>query len=46
VVFSQGTVEHFILGMGQDSEGELYIATSDERAPVGQTGRVYKLIPR
>jgi glucose/arabinose dehydrogenase len=42
----QGTVGHFILGMGQDSEGELYIATSNERAPIGQTGRVYKLIPR
>ena len=41
-----GTVGHFILGMGQDSAGELYIATSDERTPVGQTGRVYKLIPR
>jgi hypothetical protein len=32
--------------MGQDAAGELYIATSDERKPVGQTGRVYKLIPR
>jgi glucose/arabinose dehydrogenase len=41
-----GSVGHFILGMGQDTAGELYIATSDERAPVGQTGRVYKLIPR
>jgi hypothetical protein len=41
-----GTVGHFILGMGQDAAGELYITTSDERAPVDQTGRVYKLIPR
>jgi glucose/arabinose dehydrogenase len=41
-----GTVGHFILGMGQDAAGELYIATSDERTPSGQTGRVYKLIPR
>jgi hypothetical protein len=41
-----GSVGHFILGMGQDAAGELYIATSDERTPVGQTGRVYKLIPR
>src|ERR671914_1063361 len=40
-----GTVGHFILGMGQDVAGELYIATSDERTPIGQTGRVYKLIP-
>jgi Glucose / Sorbosone dehydrogenase len=40
------TVGHFILGMGHDSAGELYIATSDERTPIGQTGRVYKLIPR
>jgi glucose/arabinose dehydrogenase len=41
-----GTMGHFILGMGQDAAGELYIATSDERVPLGQTGRVYKLIPR
>jgi hypothetical protein len=40
----EGTVGHFILGMGQDSQGELYIATSDERSPIGQTGRVYKLV--
>ena len=43
---AEGTVGHFILGMGQDASGELYIATSDERKLVGQTGRVYKLIPR
>jgi hypothetical protein len=42
----EGTVGHFILGMGQNDEGELYIATSDKSGPVGQTGRVYKLIPR
>jgi hypothetical protein len=42
----EGTVGHFILGMGQNDEGELYIATSDESGPVGQTGRVYKLIPQ
>ena len=41
-----GTMGHFILGMGQDAAGELYIATSDERTPVGQTGLVYKLIPQ
>jgi glucose/arabinose dehydrogenase len=42
----EGAVGHFILGMGQNNEGELYIGTSDEIGPVGQTGRVHKLIPR
>jgi hypothetical protein len=42
----EGTVGHFILGMGQDAAGELYIATSDESEPAGETGRVYKLIPQ
>jgi hypothetical protein len=42
----EDNVGHYILGMGQDATGELYIATSDERTPVGQTGRVYKLVPR
>ena len=42
----ESTVGHFILGMGQDAAGELYIATSGERTPISQTSRVYKLIPR
>jgi hypothetical protein len=42
----ESSVGHYILGMGQDAAGELYIATSGERAPTGQTGQVYKLIPR
>jgi hypothetical protein len=42
----ESSVGHYILGMGQASAGELYIATSGERAPTGQTGQVYKLIPR
>ena len=32
----EDNVGHYILGMGQDATGELYIATSDERTPVGQ----------
>ena len=35
---------HFLLGFGQDLDGEIYVLTSDTGAPTGRTGRVYKLV--
>ena len=35
---------HFLLGFGQDREGEIYLLTTDRPGPTGDTGRVYKLI--
>ena len=32
--------------MGQDAEGELYILTNNTFGPYGDTGKVYKLVPR
>jgi glucose/arabinose dehydrogenase len=37
-------LQHYVLGFGQDSEGEVYILTTDNTGPSGNTGRVYKLI--
>jgi hypothetical protein len=31
--------------MGEDAEGELYVLTSQEVGPFGETGAVYKLVP-
>ncbi len=34
----------FLLGFGEDSEGELYILTTENAGPSGQTGKVHKLV--
>lgn len=34
---------HFILGFGQDLDGEVYVLTTDEVGPQGNTGRVYRI---
>lgn len=38
------TIEHFVLGFGEDSAGELYVLTTDNAGPNGETGRVYRLV--
>ncbi len=34
---------HYLLGFGQDREGEVYVLTSDTQGPTGHTGKVYQL---
>lgn len=36
---------HYLLGFGQNSTGEIFVLTTDEEGPVGNTGKVYQLIP-
>ncbi|MFD3003451.1 PQQ-dependent sugar dehydrogenase [Pontibacter toksunensis] len=38
-----GDLNSFLLGFGQDSEGEVYIMTSDTPGPHGHTGKVYRM---
>jgi len=38
-----GRLGHFVLGFGQDADGELYVLTSDSSGPSGTSGRVYRL---
>lgn len=38
-------IGEFIKGFGQDLAGEVYITTSIELGPTGNTGKVYKLVP-
>jgi glucose/arabinose dehydrogenase len=40
-----GRLGEFALGMGRDLAGEVYLLTSANLAPRGQTGQVYRLIP-
>ena len=34
---------HYLLGFGQDLTGEVYVLTTDNLGPTGNTGRVYRL---
>lgn len=38
-------LDEFILGLGEDAEGELYVLTNQQTGPVGNTGKVYKMVP-
>lgn len=35
----------YVLAFGQDDDGELYVLTSESSAPMGDTGKVWKLVP-
>ncbi|MGH2542068.1 MAG: PQQ-dependent sugar dehydrogenase, partial [Ardenticatenaceae bacterium] len=35
---------HFVLGFGEDGDGELYVLVSQATGPGGNTGKVYKLV--
>jgi glucose/arabinose dehydrogenase len=39
-----GELNSYLLGFGQDAEGEVYILTTDTGGPSGYTGKVYKLV--
>lgn len=39
-----GQLEQFLLSFAQDLEGEIYLLTADEHGPMGDTGKVYRLI--
>lgn len=42
----KASLNHFVLGFGQDNDGEIYLLTTDEAGPVGNTGRVYRMASR
>lgn len=35
---------HYLLGFGQNNSGEIFVLTTDEAGPVGNTGKVYQLV--
>jgi glucose/arabinose dehydrogenase len=41
---ASGRVDRFILSVGMDDEGEIYLLTSDEVGPTGNTGKIFKLL--
>ena len=42
---ANGRLNHYLLGFGQDAEGEVYVLTTDMAGPTGTTGRVWRIAP-
>lgn len=40
-----GRIGKYVVALGQDAEGEVYILTNDSNRVAGKTGRVFKLVP-
>lgn len=40
-----GRMGEFILALGEDTEGELYVLTSEMSGPTGTTGKLHKIMP-
>jgi glucose/arabinose dehydrogenase len=38
-------LDQYLLGFGEDEQGELYVLTSENTGPSGATGRVWKITP-
>jgi glucose/arabinose dehydrogenase len=43
---NDGRLHRFILGFGQDADGEVYVTTTNNLGPIGSTGAVFKLGPQ
>jgi len=37
-------IGYYLKGFGQDNDGEIYLTVSSMLGPVGNTGKVYKLV--
>ena len=45
VLSVEGGIPHFLVGIGQDEAGELYLLTRDAPGLAGDSGRIFKVIP-
>ncbi len=45
LVPDSGALGRYLMALGQDGTGEIYVLTSENFAPVGQTGTVHRLVP-
>jgi glucose/arabinose dehydrogenase len=41
---ANGRINHYVLGFGQDTEGEVYVGATQRAGPTGTTGKVFKLV--
>lgn len=42
----KGEVDGYIVAFGQDSAGEIYVMTNASNGLIGNTGKVYKIVPK
>lgn len=42
---ADGRLGAYLLALGQDAAGEVYVLTTDTAGPSGNTGRVYRIVP-
>ncbi len=42
---ANGRLGRYVLGMGEDSSGELFVLTQDNLGPTGTSGKVFKIVP-
>ncbi len=42
---ANGLLDHYVLSFGQDLAGEVYVLTTQSVGPVGNTGKVWRLVP-
>jgi glucose/arabinose dehydrogenase/plastocyanin len=40
-----GKLGRYLLGFGQDTQGELYVLTTERTGPTGNTGKIFKIVP-
>jgi glucose/arabinose dehydrogenase len=38
------SIGHYLLSFGQNKKGEMFVLTTDEEGPVGNTGKVFKMV--
>jgi len=38
------SIGHYLLSFGQNNQGEMFVLTTDEEGPVGNTGKVFKIV--
>jgi glucose/arabinose dehydrogenase len=44
IVFER-RLDEFVMGFGEDSKGEIYVATKTQTGPEGNTGKIYRIVP-
>ena len=44
IVFER-RLDEFVMGFGEGSDGEIYVATKTQTGPEGDTGKIYRIVP-
>ncbi|MFD2516644.1 PQQ-dependent sugar dehydrogenase [Salinimicrobium flavum] len=42
---NSSSIGHYLLSFGQSNDGEMFVLTTDEEGPIGNTGKMFKMVP-